>query len=187
MRTTLAWLIGPQFDFYPDVLPPPIDELGPDIGLYTGEGQVKSDFVHEQFLRHGELVRFLHHAVEWENVIYLIYPYFWTHETRWDAKDGVQHPDFVHQTFLRGRAARVVLTIRPGFEKDFLAYVTSADLNVPLPAGHPYITVAEELKNMAETSYPYTKAADPPDPKNIVETWHEFTPTAALFVKELNP
>jgi hypothetical protein len=185
MRTTLAWLVGPTFDFYPDVLPAPSDILGPDIGLYNGEGQVLSDFVHEAFLRHGELVEFLHQAVEWENLIYVVYPYFWTHEKRWDPKDDVRHPDFVRQTFLRAGAARVVLTIRPGFETAFLAYVTNAGLNQPLPANHPYVTVAEELRNLANTSYPYTPAANPPNPANIVDYWYEYTPTGALFLSEL--
>jgi hypothetical protein len=187
MRVALAWLIGPTFDFYPDDLPMPFDLLGPDIGLYTGEGQIRSGTVHEAFLRHGELIRFLHQAVEWENLIYVVYPYFWTHERRWDAKDDVRHPDFVRQTFLRAGAARVVLTVRRGFEDAFLAYVTNAALNEPLPANHPYVTVAEELRNLANTSYPYTPAATPPDPANIVDTWNEFTPTPALYVNELAP
>jgi len=181
----LAWLIGPSFDFYPDVLPAPADILGPDVGLYNGEGQVLSDYVHEAFLRHGELIQFLHQAVEWENLIYVIYPYFWTHEKRWEAKDGVIHPDFVRQTFLRAGAARVVLTVRQGFEDAFLAYVTNAAMNQPLPANHPYVTVAEELRNLANTSYPYTPAANPPDPNNIVDSWNEFTPTGALYLSEL--
>jgi hypothetical protein len=185
MRATLAWLIGPTFDFYPDVLPPPSDILGPDIGLYSAEGQVLSDAVHQAFLRHGELVEFLHQAVEWENLIYVIYPYFWTHESRWNAKDDVRHPDFVRQTFLRAGAARVVLTIRPGFERAFLAYVTSGGTDEPLPDDHPYVTVAEELRNLANTSYPYTPAANPPNPANIVDTWREYTPTGALHLSEV--
>jgi hypothetical protein len=185
MRATLAWLIGPQFDFYPDVLPPPATDLGPDIGLYTSEGEVKSDFVHEEFLRHGELIQFLHQAIEWENLIYIVYPYFWTHESRWEPKDGIRHDDFVHQAFLRGGAARVVLTIRPGFENSFLAYVETAGLSGSLPAGHPYVTVAEELRNMAQTTYPYTPAATPPDPQNVVDTWNEYTPNGALYLSQL--
>jgi hypothetical protein len=185
MRVVLAWLIGPSFDFYPDVLPTPPNAAGPDIGLYNGEGQVISDQVHTDFLRHGELIQFLHQAIEWENLIYVVYPYFWTHEKRWEAKDDIRHPDFVHQTFLRGGAARAVLTIRPGFELDFCAYVKNAALNMPLPANHPYVTVVEELKALAQTSYPYTPAANPPDPANIVDTWYEFTPTGGMYVEEL--
>jgi hypothetical protein len=186
MRTALAWLIGPAFDFYPDVLPIPPDAAGPNTGLYNGEGRVLSNQVHADFLRHGELIAFLHRAIEWENLIYVIYPYFWSHETRWNAKDDIRHPDFVHQTFLRGGAARVVLTIRPGFEQDFLAYITNAALNMPLPRTHPYVTIAEELKAMAQTSYPYTKAANPPNPANIVDTWHEYTPTGGMHVEVLD-
>jgi hypothetical protein len=185
MRACLAWLIGPAFDFYPDVLPTPPAAAGADTGLYNGEGQVISEQVHSDFLRHGQLIGFLHRAIEWENLIYVIYPYFWTHESRWDTKDDIRHPDFVHQTFLRGGAARAVLTIRPGFELDFLAYVKNAALDVPLPNTHPYVTVAEELKALAQTSYPYTPAANPPDPANIVDTWYEFTPTGGMYVKEL--
>jgi hypothetical protein len=187
MRVALAWLVGPQFDFYPDDLPGPnpAESLGPDIGLYTNEGQIQSDKVFNSFVRHGDVIRFLHQAIEWENVLYIVYPYFWTHEARWQSKDEVRHPDLVHQAFLRGGAARVILTIRPDFEKAFLAYQENGFLGGKLPQDHPYVTVADELRAMASTNYPYTPAANPPNPKNIVDTWSEYTPTSGLAVKKL--
>jgi hypothetical protein len=183
MRVALSWLVGPEFDFYPDELPAPDQDLGGALGLYTAQGRVRSAAVHEAFLRHADRVRFLHQAIEWENLIYIVYPYFWTHESRWEAKDDISHPDFVHQSFLRGGAARVVLTVRPGFEEAFLAYMRSGDLDTPLPSSHRYLRIAEEIKNIASTSYPYTPNADPPE--NVIDSWHEFTPAQGLTVKSL--
>ena len=44
-------------------------------------------------------------------------------------KKYMQHPDIMHKTFLKAGAARVVLTIRPGFEKDFVSFVENGGLS----------------------------------------------------------
>jgi hypothetical protein len=138
---------------------------------------------YERMLRHGDLVAFLHQAIEWENINYVLYPYFWTDIPRWQLKADLRHSDSEHREFLRAGAARVVLTVREGFEEAFLAFVETNDLDGKLPAGHPYITVAAELKAMAQTNYPYTpNLDDTDDPANLVDSWHEYTPTGALDV-----
>ena len=68
-------------------------------------------------MEHGEFIKYIHNAIEWENVLYFTYPYFWDDNTLWDFKKFLYHPDPTHRTFLRSGAARVVLTIRPGFDR----------------------------------------------------------------------
>jgi hypothetical protein len=184
MKGVLRWLLGPEFSFYPSGLPLlNLSEDG-DIEYYDTSSQSVKKRYYEAMLRQGEIIKFLHHAIEWENVIYVLYPYFWTDDYRWDFKQFLYHSDYIHRSFLRAGAARVVLTIRPGFEEAFLAFVETLDLNSVLPKKHPYITVAEELKAMANTSYPYTPGANDEKPENLVDTWFEFTPTGALDVEE---
>jgi hypothetical protein len=184
MKGVLRWLLGPQFSFYPDDLPDLSLSEDHDLDYYTSNGSLKSATDHENLLKHGELVRFLHQAIEWENLVYLLYPYFWTDSARWDFKQSLYHSDFVHRSFLRAGAARVVLTIRPGFEEQFLSYVETLDYEKILPEGHPYITVAEEMKAMAQTNYPYTPSANAQPKENLVDFWYEFTPTGALDVHQ---
>ena len=185
MKAVLRWLVGPAFRFYDETSLPKLlvhDDADLDIFMPT-TGAVVAGPAYERMLRHGDLVAFLHQAIEWENVNYVLYPYFWTDIPRWQLKADLRHPDPEHREFLRAGAARVVLTIREGFESAFLAFVETNDIDAKLPDNHPYITVAEELKAMAQTNYPYTPSLDDTDdPANLVDSWHEFTPTGALDV-----
>src|SRR5262249_33979236 len=41
----------------------------------------------------GDTVRFLHQAVEWENLLYFLYPYFWGSDDLAREKMLFEHPD----------------------------------------------------------------------------------------------
>ena len=151
MKNVLRWMFGPSFAFVPPGLP---------ANLYTSGGSVVSPAVWNKVLAQGEVIKFLHHAIEWENMLYFLYPYFWSHSSRWEFKKYLDHPDFMHRTFLKAGSARVVLTIRPGFEKDFVSFLETGTFN-GLPAGHPYLTIAEEIQAFAQTNYPGIRPANP--------------------------
>lgn len=183
MKGVLRWVLGPDFAFYPSTLPGLSLSETSDLEYYDSQGNLKYQLDYENLLKHGDIIRFLHQAIEWENVLYILYPYFWTDDTRWDFKQSLYHTDYIHRSFLRAGAARVVLTIRPGFEKSFLSFMETLDLGKALAETHPYITVAEEMKQMAQTNYPFTPGANIPPKENLVDSWFEFTPTGALDVK----
>jgi hypothetical protein len=111
-------------------------------------------------LEHGEFIKYLHNAIEWENVLYFCYPYFWDDNKLWDFKKFLYHPDPTHRSFLRSGAARVVLAIRPGFEPSFTQLVESGAFNT-LPGPHPYVTIAQEIQDFANTNYPGFPPANP--------------------------
>jgi type II secretion system protein G len=156
MKGVIRWLFGPTFRFVPQGLP--TNTSG--IVLYGSDQQVASDAVWQKMLAYGEIIKFLHNAVEWENVLYFLYPYFWTHPKEWEDRKYISHPDATHQQFLKAGSARVVLTVRPGFERDFLSLVETGDFDA-LPANHPYVTIADEIRHFAETSYPGIPSANP--------------------------
>ena len=57
-------------------------------------------------MEHGEFIKYIHNAIEWENVLYFTYPYFWDDNKLWDLKKFLYHPDPTHRTFLAlGRGA----------------------------------------------------------------------------------
>jgi hypothetical protein len=151
MKNVLRWMFGPTFSFVPPGLPP---------DLYAAGGSIMNAAVWNKELAQGEIVKFLHHAIEWENVLYFLYPYFWSHVSRWEFKKYLDHPDFMHRTFLKAGSARVVLTIRPGFEKDFVSYMETGTFD-GLPSTHPYMTIAEEVEAFANTNYPGVRPANP--------------------------
>jgi len=156
MKGVLRWLLGKDiFRFYPEGLPADIEHE-----LYETEtGLVPDEFSRQEMLRQGQIIKFLHHAIEWENVLYFLYPYFWSHPNRWEFKKYIDHPDAMHRAFLKAGSARVVLTIRPGFEEAFLAFTQSGDMNQLPPS--PYFEIGEEFKAFAETNYPGIPPANP--------------------------
>jgi hypothetical protein len=163
MKGVLRFLIcSDDFEFFPDNIFQPEDiEKGSDIEqiLYGVEtGLLKINF-REDLLAHGEAIKFLHHAIEWENMLYFLYPYFWTHPTRWDFKKYLDHPDPTHRAFLRAGSARVVLTIRQGFEDAFLAFINTGNVNDLPPS--PYLEIGQEFRNYANTNYPGIPPANP--------------------------
>ena len=188
MKGVLRWLCGPKFRFYPqDQLNlPPLPLKFPPLSLdlssaadledtalpfYDSGTQSVKEVHHEAYLQFGELIKLLHQAVEWENVSYALYPYFWTDpdKYRWDFKQSLYHSDFVHRTFLRAGAARVVLSIRPGFERDFLSLM-EGDFSGSLPNDHAYMSIADELEAMAKTNFLYTADANL-DKEEYLFTW----------------
>jgi LysM repeat protein len=206
MKGVLRWVLGPAFSFYPLDLPPLSLDTSGQLEYYEESTalvhdtfempdpwarSVKKDF-HTPMLRHGEIIRFLHHAIEWESVNYVMYPYFWTDDPRWDFKQFLYHDDYVHRSFLRAGAARVVLTLRPGYEKAFLSFMETGKLGELLSEGHssyPYMTVADELKHMAGTSYPYTPSAADEYPVTYVvkpgDTLEEIAATFGVTVEAI--
>jgi hypothetical protein len=119
-------------------------------------------------------------------VLYLLYPYFWSHISRWEMKKYLDHPDSMHRTFLKAGSARVVLTIRRGFERDFVSLLETGSFQ-GLPATHPYMTIIEEMEAFANTNYPGIPPANPEGAAIAEEgvrigTWYEYTPTSALDI-----
>ncbi len=177
MKGVLRWLLGPSFQFNP---------LGVGPELYGQSGSVVSDPVWTRVSAFGEMIKFLHQAVEWENVLFFLYPYFWSHRSRWDFKKYLDHPDPFHRAFLKAGSARVVLTVRPGFERAFAEFVENGGTG-ELPNEHPYVRIAEEMEAYARTNYPGIPAANPDEADTreqgvLIGTWFEYTPTSALDI-----
>ncbi|MGJ6969466.1 type II secretion system protein GspG [Streptosporangium sp. G11] len=151
MKGVLRWILGPGFTFGP---PGVITTLGEEV-VPTAENWLP-------VLEYGEFAKFVHQAVEWENVLFFLYPYFWDERPQTadeqpqtaDRRLLLQHPDARHREFLRAGSARVVLTVRPGFEAEFTRLMETGLLTPDLGDTSPYITIAEETANFARTNYP---------------------------------
>jgi hypothetical protein len=164
MKGVLRWLLGPTFDFMPPEVVklfstnPQDQQLGTsftsnDLGL-TDSGWATM-FVYQ------EMVKFIHQAIEWENMLYFPYPYFWDVPSSWDFVRSIEHPDSTRQQFLRSGSARVVLTIRPGFEEAFAGFVDQGSLGALLPPNHPYLSIGQEIRAFDQTNYPGIPPANP--------------------------
>ena len=164
MKGILRWLLGPDFDFMPpDVVnlfaaDPTLRKYGES---FTGNELGLDASGWSAMFIYEEMVKFLQQAIEWENMLYFLYPYFWDVPAAWDFVRTVQHPDPTRQQFLRAGSSRVVLTIRPGFEEAFAAFVDRGELGEVLPPDHPYLTIGQEIQAYDQTNYPGIPPANP--------------------------
>jgi hypothetical protein len=155
MKGALRWLLGPDFDFMPDSVASLFPAVTQGGGLaFAGSklGLDSSGWI--AMFRYQEMVKFIQQAIEWENLLYFLYPYFWDVPPAWDFVRTLEHPDSERQKFLRAGSARIVLTIRPGFEQAFTAFVDQGAFGSILPPGHPYLTIGQEVQAYDKTNYP---------------------------------
>jgi hypothetical protein len=76
----------------------------------------------------GEYIRFFEQAFEWEQMIYLFYPYFWGTKFFWLFKLRLDEFDSRFKDFLKAGEARVTVPVRPGFEKAVAHYLETGEL-----------------------------------------------------------
>ncbi|MFD7462078.1 MULTISPECIES: hypothetical protein [unclassified Streptomyces] len=110
---------------------------------------------------HENAVRFVNQAIEWESVVTFLYSYFWDTPDSWDFVRSVQHPDPTRQAFLRAGSARVVLTVRKGWETRWLRFAESGFTDYDHDPGEPYLTIAQEIAAYDDRHYPGIPPANP--------------------------
>jgi hypothetical protein len=209
MKGVLRWLLGPSFDFMPqevaslfgapsaslcptNYLPTACDLLTHGVS-FTGNDLFTNNPTLQQastdwstMFRYQEMVKFINEAIEWENVTYFLYSYFWDVPVSWGFIRQIQHPDATRQAFLRSGSARVVLTVRSGWETAFVQFVEAGGFGQTLLPGHPYMSIAQEIQAYDETNYPGIPAANPgsspaPDDGQYVATTY-VPPTSSSTV-----
>jgi hypothetical protein len=178
MKCTLRWLFGAQFEFVPhkvrDIFKASGHSTNPD-GTSTADDDMKYgvNFTGNSFgldsqgwaivSQYEAAVNFINEAIEWENVIYFLYSYFWDVPDAWQFVQQINHPDATRQAFLRSGAARVALTVRKGYELAWTWFVNNFDSNPPPGPwpNYPYMTIPEQIQNYDNTNYPGIPPANP--------------------------
>ncbi|MGW4407797.1 hypothetical protein ACWEJ6_27485 [Nonomuraea sp. NPDC004702] len=162
MKCVLRFVLGSDFDFMPaDVLAAflaahvdlqhGIGFDGPSLGLSAEQWTL--------LRRHEDLVRFINQAIEWENVVTFLYSYFWDVPPSWPFIRQLRHPDPTRQAFLRAGSARIVLTVRKGWEEEWMRFAEGGAVGAPIPA--PYLTIAQEIAAYDDRNYPGIPPANP--------------------------
>src|SRR6185369_10683695 len=83
--------------------------------------------------QHEDMVRFINQAIEWENVVTFLYSYFWDLPQSWPFIRELRHADPGRQAFLRAGSARVVLTVRKGWEAKWVRFTQDGTIDADLP------------------------------------------------------
>ena len=73
----------------------------------------------------GEYIQMFEQSFEWNNMIYLFYPYFWGKKDDWVTIAQLQDHDPLFRQFLQAGAARVQVPLRVGFEAGMLTFLAT--------------------------------------------------------------
>jgi hypothetical protein len=124
------------------------------------------------------MVAFFERAFEWENLMYIYYPYFWGRTSRWGELILTQDADPQFEAFLRAGAARVVVPARPGFEAALAHYHETGDVwmgeEIPDMFSEQYVSIIAEIK--ARNALP--------DEEVCLGEWDVKLPTTLVMLKD---
>lgn len=169
MKGALKWILGPSFAFMPDdVLQVFVNQMSPYGGVDIIHGSTAYDtgltVTQDNWatmLKYQEMIKFINEAIEWENVLYFVYPYFWDIPFSWSFIRSLRHIDATREAFLRAGSARVVLTVRRGWEEAWVQFVETGGFGEAVLPGHPYLSIAREVQAYDQTNYPGIPPANP--------------------------
>ncbi len=167
MKGVLLFILGPALAFMPqDVIDNLNDPTLRDVDIEHGVGFKRdglnlSPWDWSTARQYEDHVRFINQAIEWENVVSFLYSYFWDIPNSWDFIRKIKHPDANRQAFLRAGAARVVLTVRKGWEKAWVSFVETGTIGVDIPTANPYLSIAQEIAAYDDRNYPGIPPANP--------------------------
>lgn len=162
MKSVLRFILGTDFEFMPDAVADVFTAAGVDLqhGVgFDGSKLALSDHMWNLLRQHEDAIRFVNQAIEWENVVTFLYSYFWDVPNSWSFIRNLRHPDSTRQAFLRAGSARIVLTVRKGFEEKWIRFAEGGSVDAQVPAR--YLTIAQEVAAYDDRNYPGIPPANP--------------------------
>ena len=137
-------------------------------------------FRFDEAITKGNLVRFLEQSIEWTQLQYAFYPYYWARKSTWEERIRKDDADYEFQQFMQAGAARVVLPVRPGFEEAFCYFLETGEpwngAGAPPSIHDPlYVSIVDELRELAGG------ALETPEPMG--EPWEVRLPTNLVMLR----
>ena len=133
---------------------------------------VNSLYKDEKLEKYAAFVKFFEQAFEWDLMGYNFYPFYWAKQSQWQELYNIENDDSLFRSFLQSGMARVILTVRPGFEETVNWYMATDQIwnggQVPTLDDPLFLSIVEELK----------------DPEGTVEeTWESRLPTSLTVIQ----
>lgn len=118
-------------------------------------------------------VKFLEQAFEWSLLSYNLYPFYWAEKNKWaDLYNINDIDDATHKAFLQSGMARVMVTVRPGFEEAVNWYMATGQVwnggQVPTVDDPLFLSIVDELRVTTG---------------EIEETWETRVPTSLTIIQ----
>lgn len=147
------------------------------------------DFDVAEAIVEGRIIQFFEQALEWTNMTYRFYPYYWGRKSRWGETFPLSDPDTPFVDFLRAGSARVVVPVHPNYDETVLHYLATDEIwngGTPPTLYDPlYISIVDELK--ADTGGDLDKATACQPGKGypcLVDEWEVKVPTDLVYLEK---
>jgi len=99
---------------------------------------------------YASLVKFMEQAFEWDIMSYNLYPYYWGAKEDWRDLYQSESIDPLFRSFLQSGMARVVVTVKPGFEDAVQFYMSTGKIwsggEVPVIGDPLYLSIVDEMR-----------------------------------------
>ncbi|MGK0386674.1 MAG: hypothetical protein ACI849_001292, partial [Patiriisocius sp.] len=106
--------------------------LGEDLDAYTAKA------------------KFLEQAFEWSIMDYTFYPYFWADRKQWQEMYLSENTDTLFRSFLQAGLARVIVTVKPGFEEAVQYFLETGKVwlggETPIIGDPLYMSITQEIQ-----------------------------------------
>ena len=166
-RHVITWLLGEE---------PFLGRLAANL---DDAADKKPDISIAHALEYAPTIQFLEQSLEWMNMTWVAYPYYWTGRTRWAELAALKTVDASLGQFLRAGSVRVVVSARPGFAAAVAHWLWCRQpwlggSMAPIP-GHPlFVSVAREIRDQTM----------PPEDGDPGESWEVAVPTALQWLDD---
>ncbi|MCL9804195.1 hypothetical protein NAT51_01570 [Flavobacterium amniphilum] len=123
--------------------------------------------------KYAAKVKFFEQAFEWNLMSYMFYPFYWGERKNWAELYNVSETDDpTFRAFLQSGMARIIVTVRPGFEEAVNWYMATGQVwnggQVPTMDDPMFLSIVEELR---ETE------------GEVEETWESRVPTSLTIIQ----
>lgn len=123
------------------------------LGTSFTQGEKMEDFqVHlgEDLDKYTALAKFMEQAFEWEVMDYTFYSYYWAKREMWKEMYISDSIDPLFRSFLQAGLARVIVTVKPGFEDAVQFFMTTGKIwnggEVPVIGDPLYMSIVDEMR-----------------------------------------
>lgn len=112
-----------------------------------GNHEVKVDANLDDY---AAFVKFVEQAFEWDIMSYNFYPYYWGARESWANLYQYENNDPLFRSFMQAGMARVIVTVRPGFEEAVGYYMQTGQIwnggEVPVIEDKLFLSIVDELR-----------------------------------------
>lgn len=146
---------------------------------YTNDNSATETFTNTDILVDHELdqyaafIKFMEQAFEWEIMSYNFYPYYWGERKSWADLYQFDDNDPIFRAFVQSGMARVIVTVRPGFEEAVRHFMATGQIwnggEIPVIDDELFLSLVDEMRSPKAT-----KEGEP---------WREKIPTSLTILQ----